>query len=89
MATRRAFWEGPERSEIFPEAVWRFLNLPRHGETSLREELLEKWLERVRFEERPEELQRRSSCLIPGDSTRSRICGPEGQCCNSSRPLLI
>ena len=42
-------WEGPERSAMFPESVWRFLNWPQDSERqrSRRDVIVQEWKKRL------------------------------------------
>lgn len=42
-------WEGPERSAMFPDSVWRFLNWPQDSERqrSRREVIVQEWKKRL------------------------------------------
>lgn len=62
-------WEGPERSEMFPDAIWRFLN--RRGNDadgkSLREQLTDNWKGKGRLGDQDSEEEDKHVALLFGE----------------------
>lgn len=63
-------WEGPQRSLLFPESVWRFLNRPLKDDPagrSLRETLIARWRRHGRLDDPGSEAERRRIALFFGE----------------------
>ncbi len=62
-------WEGPDRSELFPDVVWRFLNRRVGGadEKSLREQLIDDWKGKGRLGDQGSENEHKHIALLFGE----------------------
>lgn len=72
----REIWEGPDQPSLFPMSVWRFLNRPSRddpAQSSLRENLLARWLTTGRLGEPDSEIARRRVALFFGSGGSYQI----------------